>query len=359
MSRRTPLAGRLARLIADDGPLTVAAFMAEAVGHYYATREPFGTDGDFVTAPEVSQMFGEILGAWLLQAWLDAGKPTPVRLVELGPGRGTLAADIARTARLIPDLAAAATLHLVETSPRLRARQAHALAGATMRPQWHDRFDEVPRGHLLLVANEFFDALPIRQFVRGRGGWSERVVGLGADGELAFGIGAGTVPEGDLPAHAGAAPDGAVIEISPASAAVAETIAARIAADGGAALIVDYGHAEAGVGDTLQAIGRHRFADPLAAVGDVDLTAHVDFAALARAVRRGGAAAWGPMEQGAFLLAAGLLERAGRLGQGAGPSVREALSAAVERLAGPGQMGTLFKVLAVTPVGPAPALFAP
>jgi SAM-dependent MidA family methyltransferase len=353
-----PLRDRLARLIAANGPITVADYMAAAVAGYYAEREPFGPGGDFVTAPEVSQMFGEILGAWLLQSWLDAGRPAPVRLVELGPGRGTLAADILRTARVVPALLEAATVHLVEASPRLRAVQAKTLAGAPLRPRWHDGIDAVPSGHLLLVANEFFDALPIRQFVRAGGKWRERVVGLAPGGGLAFGLGAGGLAEADVPAALGAAAEGAVLEVSPASIAVMRTIAGRIVRDGGAALVVDYGHATGGFGDTLQAVRGHAFADALAAPGEADLTAHVDFAALARAARAEGAAAHGPLGQGRFLLALGLLERAGRLGRDAGEAARAAITAAVERLAGAEAMGTLFKVLAVTRPGrPPPAPF--
>ena len=358
MSAPTALAARLATMIEAGGPITVAEFMGHAVGHYYATREPFGRGGDFVTAPEVSQMFGEIVGAWLVQAWLDAGRPRPVRLVELGPGRGTLMADIVRTARLVPDFLASASLHLVETSPRLKRRQTETLAGAPLRPAWHDRLDELSAGFLLLVANEFFDALPIRQFVRADGAWRERVVGLDAAGRLAFGLGPGGLAENEVPpALTAAAGPGAILEVSPAATAVAGEIGGRVARHGGAALLVDYGHAETGLGDTLQAVGAHRFADPLAAVGDVDLTAHVDFSALARAVRAAGAAAWGPMQQGDFLLALGLLERAGRLGRDGDAALRDSLSAAVERLAGPQAMGRLFKVLAVTPLGPPPPPF--
>jgi len=353
-----PLAERLARLIAADGPMTVAAFMSHAVGDYYARREPFGPAGDFVTAPEISQIFGELVGAWILAQWDAAGRPAPVNLVELGPGRGTLMADLLRTARLVPDFLAAAELHLVETSERLRAAQAATLAGAPLAPTWHDRLDDVPAGPLYVVANEFFDALPIRQFVRTGGTWRERVVGLDAGGRLAFGLGPGRLA--DAAAPAGAA-EGAIFEVSPVSQAVMATLAGRIARDGGAMLAIDYGHAESGVGDTLQALAGHAFADPLDRPGEVDLTAHVDFAALARAARAAGAAAWGPIGQGAFLTALGLVPRAERLGRDASPEERAALAAAVHRLAGTadGEMGALFKVLAVTPAGaPPPPPFA-
>jgi NADH dehydrogenase [ubiquinone] 1 alpha subcomplex assembly factor 7 len=358
VSGGTPLGRRLARLIAETGPITVADYMAHCLGDpehgYYLTREPFGPAGDFVTAPEISQMFGELIGAWLAEAWHAAGRPAPVRLVELGPGRGTLAADVARTLRLLPDLVAAATLHLVETSPRLRSLQAETLASAPVATHWHDRLEDVPPGFTLAVANEFFDALPVRQFVRTPEAWRERVVGLGDDGGLAFGLGPGALAACELPPRLREAPPGAILEVSPASIAVMQTLAGRIARSGGALLAVDYGHAESGIGETLQAVARHAFADPLAAPGEADLTAHVDFAALARAARSAGAAAHGPICQGDFLAALGLAQRAERLARDATPAIRAAVAAAAERLAAPDQMGTLFKVLAVTPRGTPP-----
>jgi NADH dehydrogenase [ubiquinone] 1 alpha subcomplex assembly factor 7 len=358
VSGDTPLGRRLARLIAETGPITVADYMAHCLGDpehgYYLAREPFGPAGDFVTAPEISQMFGELVGAWIAEVWHAAGRPAAVCLVELGPGRGTLAADLLRTLRLVPDLVAAATLHLVETSPRLRALQAETLAAAPVAVHWHDRLDDVPAGFTLTVANEFFDALPVRQFVRTDTAWQERVVGLDADGRLAFGLGPGALAASELPPRLRAAPAGAILEVSPASIAVMQTLAGRIARDRGAALVIDYGHAETGLGETLQAVAHHAYTDPLAAPGEADLTAHVDFAALARAARSVGAAAHGPIGQGAFLSALGLAQRAARLSRDADAPTRAAIAAAADRLASPDQMGTLFKVLAVTPAGAAP-----
>jgi NADH dehydrogenase [ubiquinone] 1 alpha subcomplex assembly factor 7 len=351
----TPLGDRLKALIQANGPLSVAEWMAHCLGDpahgYYTTRDPFGVGGDFVTAPEVSQMFGEIVGAWLCEAWRQIGAPEAVRLVELGPGRGTLMSDILRVAAKAPEFRRALSVHLVETSPALRERQAARLAASGHEIAWHSGFGEVPPGPLLLVANEFFDALPVRQFVRRDGGWQERVIGLDADGRFTFGLGPSRLDPGPD------APDGAVLEVSSASTAVLQEVAARIAAEGGAALVVDYGHT-GGFGDTLQALSRHAFADPLAAPGEADLTAHVDFSALARCVRGAGAAAHGPIGQGAFLLSLGLLERAGRLGAATAEAEREAIRAAVERLAGPKQMGELFKLLAITRPGLVPAPFA-
>ncbi|ADZ69624.1 class I SAM-dependent methyltransferase [Polymorphum gilvum] len=349
----TPLCDRLIRRIALYGPITVADYMAACLGDpdhgYYTTAaEPFGRAGDFITAPEVSQMFGELIGAWTVAAWQAMGAPASVRLVELGPGRGTLMADLLRTAALRPDFLAAATLHLVETSPRLGAVQAKTLAGAALAPIWHDRLDDVPDGPLLLVANEFFDALPIHQYVRTPTGWRERCVGLSEEGSLAFGIGVARLPDTAIPGTARAAPDGAILETAPMAAGIARRIGARLKAQGGAALIVDYGHMHTAPGDTLQALRRHAHDDVLASPGVADLTAHVDFESLAQAARDGGAHSFGPLEQGDFLLRLGLLERAGALGAGKSPDVQERIRADVERLAAPERMGSLFKVLALT-----------
>ncbi|MGQ7792703.1 class I SAM-dependent methyltransferase [Faunimonas sp. B44] len=350
----TPLAAKLARLIRANGPITVANYMAICLGDpehgYYATRDPLGAAGDFTTAPEISQMFGEIVGAWLAHAWALAGAPAAVRIVELGPGRGTLMADVLRVLARVPGLAAA-PVHLVETSPALCARQRETLSGHAGSIAWHDRLEAVPEGPILLVANEFFDALPIRQFVRARGAWRERMVGLGEGERLAFGIGPGMI---DTPL---AAPDGAILEVNPPAAAMMQAIAGRIARHGGAALVIDYGHAATAPGDTLQAVRRHAYCDPLEAPGESDLTAHVDFQALAAAARAGGASVHGPIAQGRFLLDLGLLNRAGQLGAAADEAAREAIRAAVERLAGRDAMGELFKVVAVTPHGLTPPPF--
>lgn len=348
-----PLAQKLRRLIEANGPMNVADYMARCLGDpehgYYTTRDPFGAAGDFVTAPEVSQMFGEILGAWLVEAWRQAGCPAPACLVELGPGRGTLMADILRVAARATDFLDAISVHLVETSPLLRQRQAESLAAHDV--HWHGSFRQAPEGPLLLIANEFFDALPVRQFVRIDGVWRERVIGL-AGGRLAFGIGPGRLDAGPDAA------DGSVLEVRPAAEAMIGEIARRIVRRGGAALIIDYGHMESAAGDTLQAVRGHAYADPLEAPGEADLTAHVDFAALASSAVAAGAAVHGPMTQGEFLIALGLLHRAGRLQAAAAPRHRAALQAAVDRLARPSGMGTLFKVMALTRPGHYPPPFA-
>ena len=357
----TPLAVRLAAEIAETGPISVADYMARCLGDprdgYYTTRIPFGPAGDFVTAPEVSQIFGELIGAWLLAAWDAAGAPAPVRLVELGPGRGTLMADILRVAALRPGFLAAIRVDLVETSPVLRQAQRERLAGAPCPVAWHDRVEDVPAGPMLVVANEFFDALPIRQFARTPEGWRERMVGLDADGRLAFGLGPGTLAANSVAAF-DAAPEGTILEVQPIGDAIMATLAARIAGDGGALLAIDYGYAGPGTGDTLQAVRAHAFADVLADPGASDLTAHVNFSALAAAAKRAGAAVHGPITQGAFLLGLGLVERAGRLAEGKDEATFRSIEADVARLAGVEQMGDLFKVLAVTAPGLVPPPFA-
>jgi len=353
----TELAKKLRRLIEANGPMSVAEYMAHCLcdpDHgYYTTRDPFGTRGDFITAPEVSQIFGEIVGAWLIEAWRLAGSPSPFHLVELGPGRGTLMADVLRVAAKASDFFQAANVHLVETSPVLKALQAKTLTSTGAEITWHSSFADVPRGPLLLIANEFLDALPIRQYVRTSGEWRERVVGLDDRGRLGFGIGAGRL---DSVSEAGI--DGDVLENHPAADALSAEIAKRIVEDGGAALVIDYGYQGPAFGDTLQAIRGHEFADALASPGEADLTAHVDFSALARRANAEGAAVHGPMDQGSFLVALGLLERAGRLGAKADQETRETLRLAVERLAAPDQMGTLFKAMAITKPGTAPPPFS-
>ncbi len=360
----TPLLGILRRRIEAGGPLSVAEYMAEALGHprhgYYASRDPLGAAGDFITAPEISQMFGELLGLWCAACWVRMGRPDPVILAELGPGRGTLVADALRAARVMPGFIAALRLHLVETSPVLRAAQAAALDTGGRRgpalaepPCWHNAAADLPDGPLLLLANEFVDALPIRQFQRGAGRWHERRIGWDESAGALRWVET-VVPDGASmlidPALA-AAPEGAVAEVCLAGRALAAELGRRIADQGGAALVIDYGHAEPGTGDTFQAVHRHRFADPLAAPGEADLTAHVDFVALDGSARQAGAATHGPLPQGEFLKQLGIGERAAALRAGATPAQAAAIDAALARLTGPDQMGTLFKALAITAPG--------
>jgi SAM-dependent MidA family methyltransferase len=347
----TDLAREIADLIRTDGPLPLARYMALCLGHprfgYYVTRDPLGRAGDFITAPEISQMFGELIGLWCADVWARMGSPGEVRLVELGPGRGTLMADALRALKVVPALRSRLGVHLVETSPALRERQRAALTGSGVPVAWHARLEEVPAGPTLLIANEFLDALPITQLVRTPSGWHERQVGLDGEGRLAFGLSPGRYPEAAVPAPFRAAPTGSLIELSPERAAIARAIAGRVAAHGGAALLIDYGHAQSGIGDTFQAVKGHAFADPLAEPGEADLTSHVDFAALAAAAREAGARVQGPVTQGDFLNALGIGARAARL-QASAPGEADSIAAALHRLTHDDAMGRLFKVLAIS-----------
>jgi SAM-dependent MidA family methyltransferase len=352
----TPLARRIARLIAATGPIGVDQLMSlcllDPEHGYYTRREPFGTAGDFITAPEVSQMFGELLAVWTVAAWRALAAPRRFSLVEIGPGRGTLMADMLRTiARLDPAMKAAAGIVLVEASPRQQAEQRRRLAADASRIRWQAHLEEGPLpGPLIILGNEIFDALPVRQFVRTPAGWRERVVGLDQTGALCFMAGPAGIDPALLPAGADEAPEGSVFEISPAREGLMSEIAGLLARQGGAGLFIDYGHAAPGFGDTLQAVRHHRFDPPLAHPGEADLTAHVDFSALAAAARAGGLVPF-IREQGEFLLSMGLLERAGRLGAEMNEAGRERIRAEVERLAGAEEMGRLFKVMAVLPPG--------
>ena len=351
----TVLGERLRRLIAATGPISVADYMAACLfdpeAGYYTTREPFGASGDFTTAPEISQMFGELVAIWIYSAWRALGRQRPFTLAEIGPGRGTLMRDMLRTLdRLDRDFCADAGLALIEASPRLIDVQKATLADAPRQPDWLPDVAALPDRPLLIVGNELFDALPVRQFVRTAEGWRERMVDLDETGNLAFTVGMATLDPAFLPADAADAPRGTIFEHAPARAALMDTIAAKIAANGGAGLFIDYGHGAASTVDTLQAVRRHVFGGVLANPGEADLTAHVDFAALAAAAQAHGLETR-LLPQGEFLLGLGLLERAGALGADANEATRERLRGEVERLAGPDAMGSLFKVLIATPDG--------
>jgi NADH dehydrogenase [ubiquinone] 1 alpha subcomplex assembly factor 7 len=351
----TPLAASLARRIRATGPISVAEYMTECLLHpehgYYSTRDPLGVAGDFTTAPEISQMFGELIGLCLAQAWLDQGAPAPFALAELGPGRGTLMADMMRATRGVPGFHTAARLHLVEASPALRAKQAEALRDHA--PTWHERADELPELPLFLVANEFFDALPIRQFLRRGNGWCERMVGLeqGPDGaRMAFGL-APPVPLAALAHRLADTHEGDLVEICEAAAPVMAAVAGRLRRHGGAALIVDYGDWRS-LGDTLQALRGHAPEDPLAQPGAADLTAHVDFEALVNATE--GVQHTGLTTQGALLERLGIGARAQTLAQRLSGTALESHLAAHRRLTLAGEMGTLFKALALHGPGTPP-----
>jgi SAM-dependent MidA family methyltransferase len=347
----TALGSRIASLIASQGPIPLPEFMTLAlldpVSGYYATRAPIGTD--FITAPEVSQMFGELVGLWLAQCWRDQGKPKRPLLVELGPGRGTLMADALRAMKLMPEFRDQLEVVLVEASPVLTAQQRTTLGDCGVAVRWAGAFEMVPKDRpLFLIANEFFDALPIRQYVRTERGWNERMVTADANGALGFALSPVVVPAANVPASRDGAPIGGVYETSPAGEALVEEIAHRIAQSGGAALIVDYGYAEPGFGETLQAVRSHSFAEVLREPGAVDLSAHVDFTALGDAAARGGASVCGPVEQNGLLLALGIEARAKVLAA-RNPGMRDQLTAQVERLCNLDQMGELFKAIAIVP----------
>ena len=357
----TPLEREIHTIIRRDGPITVADYMALALGHpehgYYRSGDPFGADGDFITAPEISQVFGELLGLWCAVTWRQMGAPARVRLVELGPGRGTLMVDVLRAAATVPKFFAAAELHLVETSPALRARQRQALGRLPV--TWHETFDGVPDGPMLLLANEFFDALPVQQFVRDGGAWRRRRVDIDGTGNgLCFVVSSDTAADADLPAAAGDAPDGAVCEICCDGLALAAKLGRRLTAHGGAALIIDYGPAQSAAGESLQAVRGHRPHHVLSAPGTADLTAHVDFEALAVAAGNAGAVAHGPVLQGAFLTRLGIAARADGLCAGATADQAREIRSGCRRLTDPTAMGMLFKAMALCAPGlPVPAGF--
>lgn len=357
----TPLARLIRREIETAGPMPVADYMAIALGHpefgYYARqepsgRDPFGRHGEFITAPEISQVFGELLAAWCETAWQAIGAPRPIILAELGPGRGTLLADLWRAVNAISiDFARVLHFHLVETSRPLRERQRAVLAGLSPPPPlcWHDRPDDLPAGPLLLLANEFLDALPVEQYVADGGNWRQRGIALDTTGDgfvFAVGDAVDLVRRPDL-ADLPVAADGTLVERCPEAERLVTRLAARLATDGGAALFIDYGPARSGEGETLQAVRGHQPTHPLADAGDVDLSHHVDFERLAPAAMAGGGRPWGPLPQGLFLGRLGIAERARALAA-ASPASATAIEGAVRRLVHPGRMGLLFKVLAIS-----------
>jgi SAM-dependent MidA family methyltransferase len=348
----TPLGERLAARIAVTGPITIAEYMTECLHHprdgYYATRDPLGAAGDFVTAPEIGQMFGECLGLALAQAWLDRGAPAPFALAEPGPGRGTLMADILRATVRVPGFHAGLALHLIESSPTLRAVQAERLGAFDL--VWHDDVSTLPEMPLFLVANEFFDALPVRQFLRAGNGWRERMVGL-RDGALAFGL-TDAAPVAALAPRLADTAEGDMVELCAPATAIAAEIGRRIATHGGVAIMVDYG-GWGGTGDTFQAVRGHQKVDPLADPGAADLTAHVDFAALAQAGTPAVATALVP--QGVLLERLGITARSEALRRAApDPAARAAIAAAHRRLTHPDEMGSLFQALAFHAPGTPP-----
>ena len=351
----TPLADKIKNLIRTNGPISVTDYFALCLADpdygYYRTREPFGRHGDFITAPEISQLFGEMIGIFMVHAWQRHGTPGAVQLVEIGPGRGTMMTDMLRVIkRIAPPLFEGLHVHLVETSERLRGVQRVTLEAYSTKISWHDAFEEVPEGFTLIAANELFDAIPIRQFVKTPTGFRERLVGLGVNDELTFAAGVATLDPSLLPSPPGSIPDGTVFEVAPARQAVMQTLCDRLKTFGGTALVIDYGHTVTGFGDTLQAVRNHDFDPPLAHPGEADLTSHVDFEDLAKVAVSMGVHLNGGLRQGDFLFGLGLAERAAALAKDKEPPEQRLIAAAVDRLAGEGagKMGELFKVIAVS-----------
>lgn len=356
MAAEPPLLGALKAEIAAHGPMPVYAFMARALGDpehgYYRGRARVGAEGDFLTAPEASQIFGELLGLWAAATWTDMGQPTPFWLVELGPGRGTLMADALRAARLAPEFREAVRLALVESDPSLRASQADALGPSGIAPMWFGEAASLPPGPAIIIANEFIDALPVRQFVRLEETWGERAIAVDAAGRLAFTTLALSGLPPRLPPVAASASPGDIIEVRPDAV---ELLNALAETRGGAALqavLIDYGYARPALGDTLQALYRHQRVDPLTTPGLADLTTHVDFASLAEAGLRAGLVPHGPLTQAEFLGALGFEARLGALLRAArSPEQAAMLEAGAQRLIHPNAMGALFKVMAFSSPG--------
>jgi SAM-dependent MidA family methyltransferase len=348
----SPLEAEIRRRIALAGPMPVRQFMTLCLSHpqygYYMARDPLGRSGDFITSPEISQVFGELIGLWAAAVWHLMGEPENMRLVELGPGRGTMMLDALRAAQVAPAFRAAVVVHLIEISPALQQRQQLVLGSLDVPVMWHESFEEVPDGPLIVLANEFFDALPVHQAVKQINGWYERVVEVDSNDNLVFGIANEVIPLFDqlLPQSARDAPLGSIYEWRSDSLPLA--LGRRVAHQGGAALVIDYGHVESAIGETLQAVGGHAFANPLASPGELDLTAHVDFHALGLAVASMGARVHGPVEQARFLRSLGVEKRAAALKAYAPREKMGDIDAAVNRLLGEGrtEMGKMFKAIA-------------
>ena len=353
----SPLERLIHERIAGNGPIPVSEYMKLALAHpehgYYMAREPFGASGDFITAPEISQVFGELSGLWSAVAWHQMDRPVPINIIECGPGRGTLMKDYLRAADMLPDFRQAIDLHLVEASPALRDAQQTTLE--CEEPNWHETVDKVPFGPTILVANEFLDALPICQLEKTGNGWSERLVGT--DGEKFHFLPGDIVEDAAdiVPGLLNDAPDGSIFEYSPAILSFADTVSRRLAEAPGYALLIDYGHDRPGTGDTLQAVREHAYHPTLSDPGNVDLTAHVDFAAVRARFLGNNTQVFGPVGQGDFLASLGIRERTETLCQNAATRQTATLRSATDRLISANRMGTLFRVMVAARVALPPA----
>ncbi len=343
----------LKKRIAADGPLTVADYMAEALANpkygYYMTGDPLGKEGDFITAPEISQMFGELIGLWCATVWHQMGSPNKINLIEMGPGRGTLMVDALRALVMAPQFLDAIDIHLIETSPSLQKRQQRNLETLVFDIQWHESFADVPPGPFILFANELLDALPIHQYEKSVAGWGERKVGVRDDGNLQWQLDQGAVvPEAYIPPDLAEAPPGSIFELCQSGIGLVTSIAESIVEFGSAALFIDYGHSQSAIGDTLQAVKDHQYHDVLLDPGKADLTAHVDFQRLAETAQAAGASIYGPVTQRNFLGPLGIEHRAKQLHDAASTRQKADVQSSLNRLIGEDEMGTLFKVLAIT-----------
>ncbi|MEP0940325.1 MAG: SAM-dependent methyltransferase [Rhizobiaceae bacterium] len=343
------------RHISMHGPMPVAEYMTLCLTHpehgYYTTGSPVGgrassqrQAGDFITAPEISQMFGEMLGVWCMEMWQTLGEPSQFNLVEIGPGRGTLMADLLRISGALPGFKSACNVRLIEVSPTLSEQQSLSLSSAA-NITWLRDIDDLEARPTIILANELLDALPFRQWCKNGEDWFERAIGL-VDDQLTYVLRPNRLDPAELPSGHGACPQATLFETAPAREALIARIADFLRLHEGTALFIDYGHLKPGFGDTFQAIRDHNYADPLTGLGQTDLTSHVDFAPLCALAKVNGCDVPTPVTQGEFLLSLGLLERAGALGAGREKAVQQQLQQAVERLAGPSQMGDLFKVMA-------------
>jgi NADH dehydrogenase [ubiquinone] 1 alpha subcomplex assembly factor 7 len=349
---RSPLEAEIRRLIAIAGPMPLADYMRLCLTHpqygYYVTHDPIGAAGDFITAPEISQMFGELIGVWMAAVWQQMGAPENVRIVELGPGRGTLMIDALRAAKTVRSFYTAIVLHMVEISPKLQAVQQQRLEGLGEPVLWHPALTDIPGGPAIIIANEFIDALPVHQAIKRADGWHERVVEVAPDGKLAIGAARDPLPHFDatLPRELRQSAEGSIYEWR--SDAIALELGRRTRSDG-AALIIDYGHVRQGLGQTLQAVAGHSYTDPLRSPGEADLTAHVDFGTLANSAEIIGGRIHGPLSQRDFLHRLGIEKRAAMLKSQVAPEKTAEIDSALARLTetGPKGMGELFKVLAI------------